>query len=84
MTADDIKLHTWYIEDNGWNRLWFYGINRNKWLIFDPESAGTLSIIPELVDDDFNDNPPKEVKNQREVFNKVFDAIFNREIDVVF
>lgn len=77
-----MKLETWYLEDNGWNKLWFYGINRNKWLIFDPDSGETLSIVPKLVDDDFIDNPPKEVKNQKAMFNKVFDAIFNKEIDV--
>lgn len=69
MTAKDLKLHTWYIEDNGWNKLWLYGLSKNKWIIFDPEMSGTIDIVSEIVDDGFDENPPKEEKKD---LNKIF------------
>ena len=83
MTADDLKLHKWYIEDNGWNKLWFYGINRNKWLVYDPESGGTLSTTDEIVDDDFGNNPPKVVDNQSELTKEVIKELFEENLDVM-
>ena len=83
MTADDLKLHKWYIEDNGWNKLWFYGINRNKWIIYDPESSGAIFKTDEISDDGFEVSPPKIADNQSKLTKEFIIQLFEENLDVM-
>lgn len=78
MTAKDLKLKTWYIEDNSWNKLWFYGIKQNKWLIYDPYESGSISVTNEIIDDGFDTNPPKEENIDRGFKRSVLRLLFGQ------
>lgn len=75
MTIEDLKLNILYVEDNGWSKLWFYGLKNNKWIIFDPEMSGTLEIVPFINDDGFDENPPKIEKN-KDVYRDIIRWLF--------
>lgn len=82
MTVDDLKLQTWYIDSNSWNRLWFYGMNKDEWIIYDPEGSGTLFKEKWINDDGFDEYPPKVASNQIELYRSILKEIFKQNIEV--
>ena len=79
MTAKDLKLNKWYVEDNGWNQLFLLYMNDNKWLVYDPDTSGTLSIRDDIeVSDEL-----EEVDNQKLVYYDVIRDVFEENLDVM-
>lgn len=78
MTQEDLKLHIWYQSDNGWNQVYILGVDKNKWIIYDPESSGILSIDSNIQDDEF-----EEVEKQDLVYQDIIKDIFTGKIDVM-
>lgn len=76
MTSEDLKLNTLYIEDNGWSRLWFYGLRKNKWIIYDPEMSGTMDIVSEINDDGFDEKAPSVEHNSKKILKDMLVSVF--------
>lgn len=80
MTKNDLKLETWYKEDNGWNKLWFYGLNETNWIIYDPDSSGSAMILDNIEDDSFEEHPPKiDLVNPVDVIEMLLEYGFDIE-----
>lgn len=60
MTKYDLELETWYEERGNGTVVYFYGVDKDNWILFDPDN-GYSDFIFEISDDGFEDNPPKIV-----------------------
>lgn len=57
-----------------------YGSKKDEWIIYEPED-NILTMIRELNTEDFDEQNPTVVDDQKGVFLELLEKIFKREID---